>query len=391
MSLGSMSRGGMTAERILSNARLVLEEEIVQGSLVIRDGRITEVAAGGTAVPAAEDMAGDYVLPGLIDLHTDHFEKHVLPRPGTQWNPVAAVMAHDAQMTAGGVTTAYDCVCVGVSIKHPERKQIFRPMIDAVREARAKDMLRADHIVHLRCEVTDEEVVDLFDSVADHAAVGMMSLMDHAPGHRQYPDVESFRERTMKNLSLSEAEADAHIDRLTGALEEVAPKNRAVLAERGQQRGLAIASHDDETEAHVEEAAAMGITVSEFPTTLAAARKARAHGMHVVMGAPNLIRGGSHSGNVSAAELAEEGLLDNLASDYIPAAMLQAAFRLTQGPHDVALPRALAKVTANPARAAGLDDRGRLAAGLKADLLRVAMVEDKPHLLTVWRDGKRVM
>lgn len=383
--------GGMNSERVFTNARLVLEEEIVHGSLSVKDGRIGAIDAGATAVPGAEDMEGDYLLPGLVDLHTDHFEKHVLPRPGTRWNPVAAVLAHDAQMAAGGVTTAYDCVCVGVSIKNPERYEIFRPMIDAVREARERKMLRADHIVHLRCEVTDEKVVALFDSVADHAAVGMISLMDHAPGHRQYPDVQRFRERTMKNQNLSEAEADAHIDRLMGALQTVAPQNRIDLAERARARGLALASHDDETVEHVEDAARLGVSVSEFPTTRAAAEKAREHGMQIVMGAPNLIRGGSHSGNISVAELAAEGLLDNLASDYVPAAMLLAAFELTKAPHDLALPTAVAKVSSNPARAAGLADRGRIAPGLKADLLRVAMIENRPHLRTVWRDGKRVM
>ena len=381
----------MTAERVFSNARLVLDDEVVHGSLAVKDGRISGISAGGTAVPAAEDLDGDFLLPGLIDLHTDHFEKHVLPRPGTRWNAVTAVMAHDAQMAAAGITTAYDCICVGVSIRNPERVEILAPMIEAVTQAGAQEMLRADHIIHLRCEVTDERVVDLFDSVADQTAVGMMSLMDHAPGHRQYPDVQRFRERTMKNQKMTEAEADAHIDRLLAALQTVAPKNRADLAARGRERGLAVASHDDETLAHVEEAADLGITVSEFPTTAEAARHARDHGMHIVMGAPNLIRGGSHSGNVSAGELAEQGLLDNLASDYVPAAMLQAAFRLTRGPHDLALPPAVAKVTSNPARAAGLADRGRLAPGLKADLLRVAMIEDRPHVRTVFRDGKRVM
>ncbi|WP_420346696.1 alpha-D-ribose 1-methylphosphonate 5-triphosphate diphosphatase [Pelagibius sp.] len=381
----------MTAERVFSNARLVLEDEVVHGSLAVKDGRISDISAGGTAVPAAEDLDGDFLLPGLIDLHTDHFEKHVLPRPGTRWNAVTAVMAHDAQIAAAGITTAYDCICVGVSIRNPERVEILAPMIEAVAQAGTQEMLRADHIIHLRCEVTDERVVDLFDSVADQTAVGMMSLMDHAPGHRQYPDVQRFRERTMKNQKMTEAEADAHIDRLLAALQTVAPKNRAELAARGRERGLAVASHDDETLAHVEEAADLGITVSEFPTTAAAARHARDHGMHIVMGAPNLIRGGSHSGNVSAGELAEQGLLDNLASDYVPAAMLQAAFRLTRGPHDLALPQAVARVTSNPARAAGLADRGRLAQGLKADLLRVAMIEDRPHVRTVFRDGKRVM
>lgn len=294
-------------------------------------------------------------------------------------------------MAAGGITTAFDCVCVGVSIKHPERREIFRPMIDAVREARDKDMLRSDHIVHLRCEVTDERVVELFDSVADHAAVGMMSLMDHAPGHRQYPDVDKFRARTMKNLRLSEAEADAHIERLTAALESVAPRNRSELAERARRRGLALASHDDETPEHVEQAAALGITVAEFPTTLAAARAAREKGMKNVMGAPNLLRGGSHSGNVSVAELAAEGLLDNLASDYVPASLLQAAFRLTEAEHGIELPRAVATVSASPAATAGLADRGRIAPGLKADLLRVARIDGQPFVKTVWRDAKRVM
>ncbi len=381
----------MSAERVLSNARLVLEDEVVQGSLLLRDGRIAGIASGPSALPAAEDMAGDFILPGLIDLHTDHFEKHVIPRPGTRWNMVAAVLAHDAQMAAAGITTSFDCVCVGVSIRHPERREILRPMIDAVRRARDSDMLRADHIVHLRCEVTDEVVVDLFDSVADDAAVGMMSLMDHAPGHRQYPDVARFRERSMKTLQLSEAEADAHIERLMGAQEFVVPRNRRALAERARERGLAIASHDDETPEHIAEAAALGITVTEFPTTLAAARAARDHGMKIIMGAPNLMRGGSHSGNISTADLAGAGLLDNLASDYVPASLVQAAFRLTEAEHGIALPQAVAAVSATPAATAGLADRGRIAPGLRADLLRVALVEGRPFVKTVWRDAQRVM
>lgn len=381
----------MTGERILSNARIVLQDEVVQGTLLLRDGRIADVAGGPSALPAAEDMAGDYILPGLIDLHTDHFEKHVIPRPGMRWDMVAAVLAHDAQMAAAGVTTSFDCVCVGVSIKHPERREILRPMIDAVRRARDEGMLRVDHIVHLRCEVTDETVVELFDSVADHAAVGMMSLMDHAPGHRQYPDIARFRERTMKTLRLSEADADAHIERLMGAQEFVVPRNRLELAARARERGLAIASHDDETPAHIAEAAALGITVTEFPTTLAAAQAAHDHAMKIIMGAPNLMRGGSHSGNISTAELAAAGLLDNLASDYVPASLVQAAFRLTGAEHGINLPRAVAAVSATPADTAGLHDRGRIAPGLKADLLRVAIVEERPFVKTVWRDATRVM
>src|SRR3546814_5025893 len=107
--------------QVLGNARLVLVDEVVHGSVLLRDGRIAEVNPGATAVPAAEDMEGDTLLPGLIDLHTDHFEKHVLPRPGVRWDLLAAVMAHDAQMAAGGVTTSFDCVCVGISIKQDRK------------------------------------------------------------------------------------------------------------------------------------------------------------------------------------------------------------------------------------------------------------------------------
>jgi alpha-D-ribose 1-methylphosphonate 5-triphosphate diphosphatase len=195
----------------------------------------------------------------------------------------------------------------------------------------------------------------------------------------------------MKNLRLSEAEADAHIERLLAAQEFLVPRNRCDLAQRAKDRGLALASHDDETAEHVTEAAELGITVTEFPTTLAAARAARDNGMKIIMGAPNLMRGGSHSGNVSAAELAAEGLLDNLASDYVPGSLLQAAFRLAEEAHGLSLPQAVATVSASPAATAGLSDRGRIAPGLKADLLRVAVVEGRPFMKTVWRDADRVM
>ena len=162
------------------------------------------------------------------------------------------------------------------------------------------------------------------------------------------------------------------------------------IAELAAGRGLALASHDDETPAHVDEAVSLGVSISEFPTTAGAAQAARSHGLSILMGAPNVVRGGSHSGNVGAADLAAAGLLDILASDYVPISMLHAVCLLAEAPVGLGLPGAMALVSANPAKAAGLDDRGRIAPGLRADLVRFRLIDGVPHIRAVWRAGKRV-
>jgi alpha-D-ribose 1-methylphosphonate 5-triphosphate diphosphatase len=151
-----------------------------------------------------------------------------------------------------------------------------------------------------------------------------------------------------------------------------------------------LATHDDETVEHVAEAAALGITISEFPVTLEAAKAAHDGGMTVLMGAPNLIRGGSHSGNVSAAELVEAGLMDAFASDYVPVSLLHAAWKLTHDPFGWSLPDAIATVAARPAAAAGLTDRGEIVVGKRADLVRVGTAGAVPMARMVWRAGHRV-
>lgn len=380
----------MTVERILTNARIVTPNEEFAGTVHISDGAIADVAQGRSALAAAEDLDGDYVIPGLIDLHTDNLEKHFAPRPNVRWHSVTASMAHDAQVAGAGITTVYDSLALVGGRNGADRQETLKPMVDGLRYATQEGMLRADHFLHLRCEVTEPTILALLEPYLDDPLLQFVSIMDHTPGQRQFSNVGQWRATHKALFGYSEEDMDRVLRERRAAQETYAPDHQRRVAAEAQARSLPLASHDDESVAHVEEAAALGIGISEFPVTMEAARAARAHGMSILMGSPNLVRGGSHSGNVSAAELAREGLIDIFASDYVPISLLHAALMLTGASHGYALPAAVATVTHNPARAVGLTDRGRVAAGLLADLVRFRMVGDLPVVRSVWRRGRRV-
>jgi alpha-D-ribose 1-methylphosphonate 5-triphosphate diphosphatase len=381
---------GIRVETILSNARIVAREEVVAGSLALRGGAVARLERGSTRVPSAVDLDGDYLIPGLIELHTDNLEKHYSPRAGTVWDPVVAAMAHDVQCAGSGITTVYDSLVLGAAPGWDMRDEWLRPMLDGLAAARRHGMLKLDHRLHLRCEVTHPEIVGLFESFLGEPGLGFVSLMDHAPGDRQSPDVEAYKTRYRSTFRLDDAAVDAHVESLVDGSRRHGPRNRRELAAIARDHGIPFASHDDAREEHIVEAAELGAVLTEFPTTLEAARAARARGLHVLMGGPNLIRGGSHSGNVAAATLAAEGVLDILSSDYIPATLLQAAFRLTGEPFGVPLPDAVATATAAPADAGGLADRGVIEPGRRADLVRVRVIEGRPVVRAVWVGGERV-
>lgn len=378
----------MTAELVLTNARIVLPDSVIAGTLHVRNGLIRDIDTGRCGLSNATDLEGDYLIPGLIDLHTDNLEKHLMPRPGVRWDQLSAAVAHDAQVISAGITTVLDSLGVGSSVRSPERNEILGPMLDGIREARSRNLMRADHLLHLRCEVTDECVVGLFASLAADPLVRLMSVMDHAPGQRQSPDLARYRDRQIRMLGLSPDDADRHIERLVSASGRIGPRNRRDLADIAHAHSIRMASHDDETVEHVADAVELGMTICEFPTTRAAANAARAGGMQILMGAPNVIRGVSHSGNVAAGELARAGLLDVLSSDYVPISLLQAAFALAEEEIDFNLPQAIRTVTLNPAEAAGLGDRGMLAVGRRADLVRVRTDEAITVVHSVWREGQ---
>jgi alpha-D-ribose 1-methylphosphonate 5-triphosphate diphosphatase len=375
----------------LKNARVVLDDEIVNGSVTIRDGVIIDVDTGSSDV--GDDMEGDYLIPGLVELHTDHLESHYAPRPGVLWNSIAALQAHDAQVAGSGITTVFDCLRLGSDEFGGFKKGEMRVIADALETAAAEDRLRASHMIHLRCEVSASDVLEHFDDFRTDPQVRLASLMDHAPGQRQFQTIEQYTLYYRKKRNLSDSDFERFIAyRLEESSLYAAPHRKAIV-EACTKRGIALASHDDATIEHVEESKGFGVRLAEFPTSFEAAQASHHAGMAVLMGAPNVVRGKSHSGNISARTLADEGVLDVLSSDYVPLSLIHAPFVLAADESSsITLPQAIRMVSARPARAVGLDDRGRIASGLRADLVRVRVRDDRsvPIVKSVWREGRRV-
>lgn len=378
----------MADELVLSNARIVLADVVIDGSVVVREGRIAEISTGTSRI--GEDMGGDYLIPGLVELHTDHLEQHYAPRPGVRWNPVAAVLAHDAQVASSGVTTVFDALRCGMDDFADLTGKDMRLLALAIDCCVAGDKLRADHRIHLRCEVSSPDCLDAFALFEDIKRIKMASLMDHSPGQRQFASIDNYAHYYKKKLKLTDTEFQLFCDQRVADSKENSQPNRRAVAKFCHAHGIVLASHDDATLEHVAEAVIDGVRVAEFPTTIEAARASREAGMAVLMGGPNLVRGNSHSGNVSARALAELGLLDILSSDYIPFSLLQAGFLLTGVVEGISLPQAIAMITKKPAEAVGLSDRGAIEIGKRADLVRVDNGDDVPVVRTVWREGRRV-
>jgi alpha-D-ribose 1-methylphosphonate 5-triphosphate diphosphatase len=376
-------------DTIFSNAALVLPDRVMHGALRVVDGRVAEISDRPSRVAGQVDCCGAFLMPGLIELHTDNLERHLQPRPGVDWPHMRAILAHDAELCATGITTVYDALRVG-SITSSGRGygDYARALADELRAADRLGAFKITHLLHLRAEVCSETLIAELDRFAPEDRVGIISLMDHTPGQRQFADLAQLRRYMRGKYGLSEDEFLAHVDAQTVLGNRVRAQHEAAALEAAQRLGAVLASHDDTTEQQVGQSARHGARLAEFPTTLAAARACRALGISVMMGAPNLIRGGSHSGNVAAHDLAQAGLLDVLSSDYVPAALLHGAFILGDLLGDLA--QGIASVTQAPAQAAGLDDRGILQVGARADLILVRRFGAVPSVRGVWVDGRRV-
>lgn len=378
------------AETILGNARLILADEVVTGHLVIRDGRIAEIGTGAALPEGAENCEGDYLSPGLIELHTDNIERHIAPRPKVAWPHQAAIVAHDSELAGCGITTVFDAIRVGSIKSNPDvgYRRYARSMADEILAMRAAGALKISHHLHLRAETCSETLLQELEEFGPEDRVGIVSLMDHTPGQRQFSDVSKFETYVRNKHGIGKEAFDSYVTFLSGLHAEFGARHEAGAVDAARRFGAVLASHDDTTAAQVEVSRGHGARLAEFPTTVEAARACRAAEIAVIMGAPNVVRGGSHSGNVSAMDLADRGLLDILSSDYVPAALLLAAVNLGTAWGDMA--RGLGTVTRAPARATGLLDRGEIAQDLRADLLRFRVMGEVPVTRGVWVQGARM-
>jgi len=377
-------------EQIFTGAQLVLENEVITGSVVVRDGYLVDVQPGVSGLSNATDFGGDYLIPGLIELHTDNMEKHFVPRPGVQWPGRSAVLTHDAQVVASGITTVFDAISIGDIKEDGFRLKSLPYMMQSLQETCALGLTRAEHYLHLRCEVSHESCIELFENLHNNPLLKLVSIMDHSPGQRQFARLDKYIQYYKGKLNFSDAQMDHFITKHQLNSRQYADGYRKRIVDICQAKDIPLASHDDATTEHVEEAVSFKMKIAEFPTTVDAAIASHQQGLHVLMGAPHIVRGGSHSGNVAASELAAAGVLDILSSDYYPTSLLDAAFKLADMANEYDLAKAIKTVTANPADAVGMNDRGRIQVGKRADLIRVQWKHDHPNIKFVWSKGERV-
>jgi alpha-D-ribose 1-methylphosphonate 5-triphosphate diphosphatase len=373
------------------NARIVLADRIIErGYVAIDRGTIVEIGEGASPERCL-DLGGNLLLPGLVELHTDHLEAHCMPRPKVQWDTTSAVISYDAQIATSGITTVLDSLRVWRDEIAEDAGAHASEFANAIDEVRRAGLLRISHFLHLRCEVPTPGVVDDASALIDRPEVRLVSLMNHTPGQRQFRDPVKLRDYYRgKSGGMSDAELDQLFARRIEHNAQWTDENYAGLIGLAKRHERPLASHDDTTMAHVIDAVRDRVAVAEFPTTIEAAAALHAAGVKVMMGAPNLVRGGSHSGNVATAQLAEAGVLDVMSSDYVPSSLLIAAVRLAQQDIGYDLPAAIRTVSKTPAEVVGLADRGEIAVGKRADLVQVHQSGTAIAVRSVWCGGSRV-
>lgn len=379
----------MTEDLILANATLVLPNETVTGCVRILDDTIIEIDTGRAVPAGAIDCKGDYVSPGLVELHTDNLERHIQPRPNVHWPHAAAILAHDAELASVGITSVFDAMRVGSIPSGAGRYGKYaRGLSRELWDLREQDALKISHFLHLRAEVCSETLIEELDEFGPEDRVGLVSIMDHTPGQRQFRDMGKLQSYLKGKYAMDDDTFFQHVAQLKSLRDRNGDVHEVETVKAARRFGAVLASHDDTTEDQVKISAGHGIRLAEFPTTVEAARACHDHGIKVMMGAPNVVRGGSHSGNVAASELAELGHLDVMSSDYVPSALLLSAVMLGEMWGDMA--RGMKTVTLAPAQAAGLEDRGELRANARADVIRFRMRAGVPALNSVWARGRRV-
>jgi len=358
----------------LSNLSVVLADQTLpQASICVEDGHIAEIRPG--PAPQGSKFSGSELIaiPGIVDLHGDMIEREIEPRPGSQFPVDIALLELDKRLAAAGVTTHFAALSFAeftrsdASANALRVEEVARNIVQTINRLRSS--LLTDVRIHARFEITYPNAVPVLEALIEEDQLHLISLMDHTPGQGQFRDLEAYVSYMTNWLKAERAEVEATVRQLMAGHDQAIHNLREVSA-LARQHGVVLASHDDDTVEKVELMADVQTVISEFPITADAARAAKARGMVVAMGAPNALRGGSHSGNLSAKEVLQAGLLDALMTDYYPAAPLHAAFAWAQQGL-LPLHAAVNLIAANPARAAGLTDRGALEPGQRADIVLI--------------------
>jgi alpha-D-ribose 1-methylphosphonate 5-triphosphate diphosphatase len=370
----------MANRLILRGGFIVQPEGVNIADLTIEDGAIVAIHLGSGSAPVSPsdliiDAEGAWVLPGLVDIHCDAIEKEVEPRPNTLFPMDMAFLQFERKLAGHGITTMLHSLSLGVGLSLRGEHLVAQmvELITTMRQERA--MIR--HGIHLRYEVSHLTGFELAQRFIAEGLLDYLSLMDHAPGQGQYHRPGAFQRYVMKNQGVGLDEVSQIVEELEERRSRVDWGKLRALTSEARNRGIAVASHDDDNAAAVERSLAFGATVSEFPLSLDTAAYAKSKGMGVCVGAPNIVRGGSHDGNLKAVEAIKSGAADILCSDYHPASLLHALFTLEA--ESVPLHHAVKMASLNPAAILGrADEIGSIELGKRADIIVVRKVRSNP-------------
>ena len=376
----------------IKNGKIVCPDRIIENAvLLIEDSRIVDITEGEFSADRIVNAHGRYIIPGIIDIHSDKVENYVQPRPTSQMDFEFALKTCERDLLSTGITTMYHSLSLykddTFGVNPLRTRENVQKIADLIADIHNRYHL-IHHRLHLRIEIDNLEAFDIVRDMIDQGKVHMISFMDHTPGQGQYNDLSRYHEALSKygNREIDQAEFDQIVAR-QHSKEMLSLEQLQELTRLAHQRGIAVASHDDDTEQKMALNKEIGVDISEFPISLDAARHAKNHGLYTVVGAPNIIRGNSHSGNMSAAEAILQGNADIICSDYYPATMLESVF-LMREKYDLSLTDMVNKVTLNPAKAARIDaDYGSVEIGKKADLLIVEVLDGYPVVTHSFVEG----
>jgi len=368
----------------LKNARIILADEVIEnGTILVEDGVIAAINPASVAGAIEVDLKGKTLMPGMIDLHCDALEKEVEPRPGVHFPMDFAVAQADKRNAAAGITTVYHALSFANEELGIRSNEMAAELVRAVHAWQPHALV--ENLVHCRYEVTDESGLPVLLELIEQRQMHLLSLMDHTPGQGQFKNMAAYRDYLKRTYRKSDEELDEIVSRKQEAA-GTALGRIETLIDRAHACGISVASHDDDSTERVDTMVALHVQISEFPINLETASYAREKGMSTIMGAPNILRGKSQSGSMRAIDGIHAGVVDCLCADYSPAALIVALFRLPEL-SDLSLADAVKLVTLNPAKAAGLSDRGEIAVGKRADLIAVDFPGGLPQVSSVWVHG----
>jgi len=371
-------------QTIIRSTNVLIDGEFKGADIVIQKDRISSVEPYNS-VDIAIDLGNRRVVPGFVDLHGDAIEKELEPRPGAKFPTKMAVIELDKKLSMAGITTMYHAIGFNdEELSKGRGTEQSRELIEEIYEAN-KAHLGVDNLVHARFEITSESSLETIKKLIETNKVDMLSIMDHSPGQGQFKTLESWKKYHLSAYTIEDEDVEKY-------LEKKLSKDKVGIVEDLVKFGLSyhipVLSHDDDCENKLNTLKALGVTFSEFPLSIEVAQKAKQMGISTGMGAPNVVRGGSQSGNIAARELVQEGVCDYLCSDYHPASLLLSPYRLKED-INLALEEGFAMISSTPARLANLDDRGEIKEEKLADIV---IIDEShfPKVVLTFKDGEVV-